>query len=248
LRALSTTGGAGGVLDIFYSAWKMRLHEHKPLFDALCDLWAHTYGADDGDDAEVDDGDDAEVDDGDDDECDATAGVANLYGDDSALPPATYTHPHGRLNHESGYIYVNRVCYRLPDALSEMHATRGANAAATSSSAAAPSAFSSSGRPLQRCLAPHVDCCPMLLYGYDDDVESASENSTNTDSNEAQKCDVRSDANMNGQRTPEEIAARRRQRRKAAKAQRRKMQRKAQKPRPPFPRWRPIQVFVGRLR
>lgn len=43
LGKLSSTGGAGGILDIYYESWKMELHEREDLFDIISDLWSQTY-------------------------------------------------------------------------------------------------------------------------------------------------------------------------------------------------------------
>lgn len=52
-----------------------------------------------------------------------------------------FTHPHGAFDGKRGYMYMNRVCYRVPDAVSKLHGAKKA-------------------RPMQRSLTPHLDCCP----------------------------------------------------------------------------------------
>ena len=44
ITELSSTHGAGGVLDIFYEDWKFELLEHPIPVSILQQLWAHTYG------------------------------------------------------------------------------------------------------------------------------------------------------------------------------------------------------------
>lgn len=106
LRHLSSTGGAGGILDIFYAPWRMKLAENERIFHAVRQLWASTYCCSDCTD---------------------------------------FQHPYGDLNWRNGYMYLNRVCYRVPDRISKQHAAR-------------------KSRPLQRSLTPHLDCCPNSLY------------------------------------------------------------------------------------
>ena len=56
-----------------------------------------------------------------------------------------FEHPFGEFDCHYGYMYINRVCYRVPDLISNLH--RGKKS-----------------RPLQRSLTPHLDCCPTQLY------------------------------------------------------------------------------------
>lgn len=104
LAALSSTNGAGGVLDLFYDDWKMRLVEHESILQIMLDLFAHTFATCEGD----------------------------------------FAHPYGEFDATKAYAYIDRVCYRVPDTVSI--------------------ACGSRKRPLQRGLAPHLDCCPHLLY------------------------------------------------------------------------------------
>ena len=39
----SSTNGAGGVLDIFYPDWKMKIATNERLFHMTCQLWKETY-------------------------------------------------------------------------------------------------------------------------------------------------------------------------------------------------------------
>uniref|UniRef100_A0AAV1UR86 Phytanoyl-CoA dioxygenase n=1 Tax=Peronospora matthiolae TaxID=2874970 RepID=A0AAV1UR86_9STRA len=106
LKKLSSTGGAGGILDLFYPSWRLKVAEHEKTFAAMTDLWQATY--------------------------------AQNHPD--------FQHPFGAFNSKQGYMYINRVCYRVPDALSTKFA-------ATKKS-----------RPMQRSLTPHWDCCPSKMY------------------------------------------------------------------------------------
>ncbi|TYZ58758.1 hypothetical protein PybrP1_011552 [[Pythium] brassicae (nom. inval.)] len=101
LKQLSSTGGAGGILDLFYPSWRLRVAEHAGVFAAMTDLWSATY----------------------------------------ATSHPDFAHPHGPFDGKRGYMYINRVCYRVPDVVSRRHGAAKA-------------------RPLQRSLTPHLDCCP----------------------------------------------------------------------------------------
>jgi len=106
LRELSTTGGAGGVLDIFYAHWKLKICEHPNVFSVISQLWNATWSS----------------------------------GNDKLYP-----HPHGQFDPKRGHFYINRVCFRVPDHIAKTH--------------------KKSKKTLQRCLAPHLDCCPLDLFG-----------------------------------------------------------------------------------
>ncbi|EQC39641.1 hypothetical protein SDRG_03072 [Saprolegnia diclina VS20] len=111
LKLLSSTGGAGGILDLFYPSWRLAVAEHPHVFKAMSELWAATYAS----------------------------GELDLF-----------RHPFGEFNATEGYIYVNRVCYRVPDAVS---------------AGAVDGVSKRKGKKqLQRSLTPHVDCCPTNMY------------------------------------------------------------------------------------
>lgn len=105
LTKLSSTGGAGGILDLFYPSWRLKVAENDKVFAAMSDLWSATY--------------------------------AQNHPD--------FSHPHGDFNGKQGFMYINRVCYRVPDTVAKMHATK-------------------KSRPIQRSLTPHLDCCPTKLF------------------------------------------------------------------------------------
>lgn len=44
LKSLSSTGGAGGILDIFYPPWRIQLGTDSRLFALISQLWSATYG------------------------------------------------------------------------------------------------------------------------------------------------------------------------------------------------------------
>ena len=45
LSKVSSTGGAGGILDLFYSSWKLALNEHPVIVSAYIALLAATYAS-----------------------------------------------------------------------------------------------------------------------------------------------------------------------------------------------------------
>jgi len=45
LSKLSSTNGSGGVLDVYYEAWKLRLNENPNIVGAVQSLWKHTYSS-----------------------------------------------------------------------------------------------------------------------------------------------------------------------------------------------------------
>lgn len=101
LKKLSSTGGAGGIVDLFYPSWRLKVAENDKVFAGMSDLWSATY--------------------------------ARNHPD--------FTHPHGEFNGKQGFMYINRVCYRVPDTISKLHGAK-------------------KSRPMQRSLTPHLDCCP----------------------------------------------------------------------------------------
>ncbi len=113
IRHLSSTGGAGGVLDVFYSPFKLKATFNLRYVAAYADLLHCTYGSYVGD------------------------------GIDGSL----WSHPHGSLGSSSmSYVHIDRIGCRLPDSINmQSGATRRTR--------------------LQRCLSPHLDCCPTNLHG-----------------------------------------------------------------------------------
>ncbi|KUF78939.1 hypothetical protein AM587_10001368 [Phytophthora nicotianae] len=105
LKNLSSTGGAGGILDLFYPSWRLKVAENEKVFAAMTDLWEATY--------------------------------AHNHPD--------FLHPFGDFDGKRGYMYINRVCYRVPDVISKKFAKK-------------------KSRPMQRSLTPHWDCCPTKMF------------------------------------------------------------------------------------
>jgi hypothetical protein len=111
LKKLSSTGGAGGILDLFYPSWRLKVAENAKVFSAMTDLWSASYACNHPD----------------------------------------FQHPFGDFKGKQGFMYINRVCYRVPDAIAKLHAAK-------------------KSRPMQRSLTPHVDCCPTSLFDSGKDV------------------------------------------------------------------------------
>ncbi|CAK4660410.1 hypothetical protein AeMF1_015120 [Aphanomyces euteiches] len=112
LKRLSSTGGAGGILDLFYPSWRLKVAENSKVFDVISDLWDATYAR-------------------------------------ATEPRDLFYHPFGAFPGKQGFMYINRVCYRVPDIISNLP-TEGVS--------------KKRSKTLQRSLTPHVDCCPTNLY------------------------------------------------------------------------------------
>ena len=70
-----------------------------------------------------------------------------LWGETFAKCQSPYNHPYGKFNSKEALMYIDRVCYRVPDRISEMHCSDG-----------------NKKRFLQRSLTPHIDCCPHKMF------------------------------------------------------------------------------------
>lgn len=122
---LSSTNGSGGVLDIFYDDWKMQgVATHPRLFSITTQLWKAAY---------------------------------NQVGSDKESLSAEQQyqlHPYGGdVKYDRGYVYIDRVGYRLPTALSQTWGDR-----------IHPDQKKKKLRAIQRSLTPHLDCCPDALF------------------------------------------------------------------------------------
>ena len=95
LGKLSSTNGAGGIVDLFYPSWRLNIATNSKIFNIVSTLWEYTY----------------------------------------ACNHELFQHPFGDFDPKKGVIYMNRVCYRIPDNICNK--------------------YSRKKRKLQRCLAPH---------------------------------------------------------------------------------------------
>lgn len=100
IAGLSSTNGAGGILDIFYDEWKLRLNEHPKIVNIISILLKHSF-------------------------------CSNRFA---------FQHSFGFFDHRKILMYIDRVCFRLPDCLVSKNVSKK--------------------NRLQRSLTPHLDCCP----------------------------------------------------------------------------------------
>lgn len=146
LTFLSSTNGSGGVLDVFYSDFKLAIGSNERLFQATTELWKAAYHHDE-----------------------ETLSSSTPNDDDYYK-----YHPYGPFDYNKGYMYIDRIGYRLPSQLSIDIATRmeqqklRVNHNHTTQQQQQPksSTLSSKRRKggIQRCLTPHLDCCPDTFY------------------------------------------------------------------------------------
>ena len=73
--------------------------------------------------------------------------MSQLWGATFASCEAPFEHPFGNFNSEQSLMYIDRVCYRIPDRISELHCSDAKKK-----------------RFLQRSLTPHIDCCPHRMF------------------------------------------------------------------------------------
>lgn len=149
LRHLSSTNGSGGVLDLFYDEWKIKIvATNSKLFAATAQLWEEAYCHN------------------------------NETKEEVPINDRFQWHPYGAFDCTKGYMYIDRIGYRLPTVLAE---TLGAKVAAlsthhgeispegntTNSKFPRSSKGKNKNLPLQRSLTPHLDCCPQTMFSND---------------------------------------------------------------------------------
>ena len=156
LAALSSTGGAGGVLDMFYDDWKLRLTLGSQSGCATRyakiahQLMAATFLQNKNCEPSVD----------------SKSQESPLHPDD----PALWAHPFGPAippsdqERENGcswnvFAHVDRVGFRVPDKVSELHSQHVAQRTHKVSNKRIARRLQ-----LQRSLTPHLDCCPVDLH------------------------------------------------------------------------------------
>ena len=71
--------------------------------------------------------------------------LSDLWYNTYATCDGIYEHPYGPFDSRKGYMYIDRVCYRLPDKIAIPEGTN-------------------KRKGIQRSLTPHLDCCPHMLY------------------------------------------------------------------------------------
>jgi len=144
LTSLSSTNGSGGVLDVFYSDFKLAIGSNERLFQATTELWKAAYHHD------------------------KETLSASTPNDDDYYK----YHPYGPFDCNQGYLYIDRIVYRLPSQLSidiathmeqqqqqlDIHHTTQPKSSSSSYGGHMKSKKCKGG--IQRCLTPHLDCCP----------------------------------------------------------------------------------------
>ena len=135
---LSTTNGSGGVLDLFYEDWKLDVATNADLFNMTTQLWKAAY-------------------------CHQGETKEQLQQMGERM---FRWHPYGPFDYETGYIYIDRVGYRLPTKVSErlgqvLHNPHRDN------SGVGVGKKKKKSMALQRSLTPHLDCCPERQFRSD---------------------------------------------------------------------------------
>lgn len=119
---LSSTNGSGGVLDLFYETWKLDIATNIKLWSITQQLWAAAY-------------------------CHEGESRESLPQDD-----VYRWHPYGAFDCKKGYLYMDRIGFRLPTKLAQ------------ELGALINPEKKKKARNLQRSLTPHLDCCPENLF------------------------------------------------------------------------------------
>lgn len=108
LRHLSSTNGSGGVLDLFYDTWKLKVATKARLFRMTSQLWKAAY-------------------------CHKDEALDDLKAEEQYK-----WHPFGAFDTERGYAYIDRIGYRLPSKLSDELGARQTDGATKSKKKTAP--------------------------------------------------------------------------------------------------------------
>lgn len=141
LQNLSSTNGSGGVLDIFYPRFKMDIATNERLFQATQQLWAAAYAHDGESEEEL-----------------ISTGRHEAF------------HPFGEFDVEKGYVYIDRLGYRIPTKIAEEIGAKFLNAENSNSQEEMVEVVGYKSKKkqkktaIQRSLTPHLDCCPDTFY------------------------------------------------------------------------------------
>lgn len=127
LMNLSSTNGSGGVLDVFYTPFQLKIACHERLFQVTKELWKMEYAVDD-------------------------------KGEGS-----TRVHPFGEFNVEEGFVYLDRIGYRIPTKMAEEIARQQVEKE-TTTTLSQTCKKKKKIQPIQRSLTPHLDCCPTTYH------------------------------------------------------------------------------------
>ena len=131
LATLSSTGGSGGVLDVFYQDWQLDIALDSQLLTWTQQLWKAMY-----------------------------INNENCKLEELSPEQRYQWHPYGAWEPDKAYAYLDRICYRLPTALSNELGLKQAKARPVDDNEHPLTAKQKKKCTLQRSLTPHLDCCP----------------------------------------------------------------------------------------
>ena len=127
LQKLSSTNGSGGVLDIFYPSFKLDIASNQKLFQATQQLWKASFAQNGESEDEL-----------------IMQGKQEMY------------HPFGQFDTDKGYMYIDRLGYRIPTKMAE----EIGEDTICSLESEQPKKSKRKNTAIQRSLTPHLDCCP----------------------------------------------------------------------------------------
>lgn len=140
LRQASSTQGSGGVLDVFYPTWKLDVATNPRLFHCTSQLWEAAYLHD---------------------------GTTSASRDELRSEERIKWHPYGAFDCHKGYAFIDRIGFRLPTKVSEELGFASANDEDNQQGNGTSSKKTKKKKrslALQRCLTPHLDCCPDNMW------------------------------------------------------------------------------------
>jgi hypothetical protein len=130
LRNLSSTNGSGGVLDLYYEDWRLNVAMNEKLFQCTTELWQASF-------------------------CHKGEAFDDLPEEEQFR-----WHPFGTFDCNKGFVYMDRVGFRIPTELALQLGQRLENIESTKIKRRKKF-------PIQRCLTPHLDCCPETFLSSD---------------------------------------------------------------------------------
>jgi len=146
VAALSSTGGAGGVLDLYYEPWKLALVENPSIVAVMQALWKATW---------------------------ASPAATDTAIDPLGCGKNDFSHPYGPFDANKALAYVDRTCFRLPERFNSKEQPPLSLVADSADESTTPSTSGKKNKnsnkskkklKLQRSLTPHLDCCPHRLF------------------------------------------------------------------------------------
>ena len=150
LRALSSTNGAGGVLDLFYPPWKLEATlQNEAYFNAVTDIYQASYGSF----TQVEE------------EQGQHHGGLPCAGScaDEAQQQRLWVHPYGAFDASTALAHIDRIGYRLQEEHNNAQPTNQQQQQQQQQQQMKPKR-GPKARTLQRSLTPHMDCCPSALH------------------------------------------------------------------------------------